>query len=45
MGRTVHTSSSKQDQLQMDLNLLPGAYYLRVVSADEKLSVQKFVVK
>jgi photosystem II stability/assembly factor-like uncharacterized protein len=45
MGKTVHTGSSKQDQIQMNLNLLPGAYYLRVVSADEKLSVQKFVVK
>ena len=45
MGRTVHTSTSKQDQLQMDLNLQSGAYYLRVVSEGEKLSVKKFVVK
>lgn len=45
MGRIVYTGTVKQDQWQMDLNLQSGAYYVRVVSQDEKLSVKKFIVR
>jgi photosystem II stability/assembly factor-like uncharacterized protein len=45
MGRLVHSTSTDQAKLDLNLQLMPGAYYVRTIAGDDKLSVKRFIVK
>ncbi len=45
MGKVVHSSTTTKNKLDMSLDLMSGAYYVKVITNDEKLSVKKFIVK
>ena len=45
LGKVVYSTTSTEDQLQFDLDLLPGAYFVKVITKEEKLSVKRFVVE
>ncbi len=45
LGKVVYSNKSTEPQLELNLDLLPGAYYVKVTTKEEKLSVKKFIVK
>ncbi|MBA2613741.1 MAG: T9SS type A sorting domain-containing protein [Bacteroidetes bacterium] len=44
MGKIVYTQNTNETKVGLNLNLAPGAYYLRL-SSKEKLGVKRFIVK
>jgi photosystem II stability/assembly factor-like uncharacterized protein len=44
MGRVVHLQKFSNEKITLNLNLTPGAYYVRILS-DEKAGVKKFIVQ
>ncbi|MDP1802552.1 MAG: T9SS type A sorting domain-containing protein [Bacteroidota bacterium] len=44
MGKIVYSQSTNVSKIELNLNLAPAAYYLRV-SSKEKLGVKRFIVK
>ncbi len=45
MGRVVHSVTSDQANLDLSLQLLPGAYFVKATEGTHKLSVKRFVVQ
>jgi photosystem II stability/assembly factor-like uncharacterized protein len=45
MGRVVYSSTSSEDELELKLDLMSGAYYVKVVAGSDKLNVKRFIVK
>ena len=43
MGKVVYTLSTKEEKINLNLNLASGAYYAKVIS-ENKLGVKKFIV-
>lgn len=44
MGRTVHSQKFSDEKINFKLNLVPGAYYAKIISG-EKAGVRKFIVQ
>lgn len=44
LGKVVYSENSNTSKLNFEMVLLPGAYFLKVTSADGKLGVKRFVV-
>jgi photosystem II stability/assembly factor-like uncharacterized protein len=44
MGRVVYSTASSEDQLEIKLDVMPGAYFAKVMVGDDKLNVKRFIV-
>lgn len=44
MGKQIFTTNTQDNKLELNLSVLPGAYFLRVSTGDN-LSVKRFIVK
>jgi hypothetical protein len=44
MGRVVYSTTSSEDQLEIKLDVMPGAYFAKIMAGNDKLNVKRFIV-